>query len=207
MVLDLLKNVPIVISGAFFSFRKNNDLSMASSLAFSAALALIPVLFLLTFLLGAVIGSSSEALARTQELLNQLIPAYSQDILREVRSISAHRGTIGLLNILVLLWGMAPLVADMRISLGTIFRRKPARPFLREKLFDVAIGIVFLMGLSVIAAAGVVFTLIEERSQFHLPPGFLGGAAPFLFITIVIFLIYLMFSFGRGKEYPLADHQ
>jgi membrane protein len=194
MILDLLKNVSIVISGAFFSFRKNNDLSAASSLAFSATLALIPVLFLLTFLLGAVIGSSSEALTRTQELLNQLIPAYSQDILREVRSISAHRGTIGFLNVLVLLWIMTPLVADMRISLGTIFQKKPTRPFFMEKLFDVAISIVFLAGLSVIAVAGVVFTLIEQRSQHQLSLGYLGGATPFLFITVIIFSIYRVFS-------------
>jgi len=194
MVLDLLKNVPIVITGAFFSFRKNNDLSSASSLAFSATLALIPVLFLFTFVLGAVIGSSSEALTRTQELLNQLIPAYSQEILREVRSISAHRGAIGFLNVLVLLWSMTPFVADMRISLGTIFQRKPTRLFLMEKLFDVAIGIIFLMGLSVIAVAGVVFTLIEKRSQHHPSLGYLGSAAPFFFIMIVIFSSYLVFS-------------
>ncbi len=194
IVLDLLKNVPVVISGAFFSFRKNNDLSAASSLAFSAALALIPVLFLLTFLLGAVIGSSSDVLTRTQELLKQLIPAYSQDILREVRSISAHRGTIGFLNALVLLLSITPLVADMRISLGTIFQKKPTRPFLLEKLFDVALSIVFLMGLSVIAIAGIVFTLTEKMSQHHLSLGYLAGAAPFLFVTVIIFLIYRVFS-------------
>jgi YihY family inner membrane protein len=194
MVLDLLKSVPVVLSGAFFSFRKNNDLTAASSLAFSATLALIPVFFLLTFLLGAVIGSSSEALARTQELLNQLIPAYSQDILSEVRSISAHMGAIGFLNALVLLLSITPLVADMRISLAAIVQRKLTQPFLMEKLFDVAISIVFLIGLSVIAAAGVVFTLVEKRSQHHLSLGYLEGAAPFLFVMAVIFSIYLMFS-------------
>jgi YihY family inner membrane protein len=152
------------------------------------------VLFLFTFVLGAVIGSSREALTRTQELLGQLIPAYSQDILREVRSISAHKGAIGFLNVFVLLWSMTPLVADMRISLGTIFQRKPTRPFLLEKLFDVAIGIVFLIGLSVIAVAGVVFTLVEKMSQHRLSLGYLGGAAPFFFITVVIFSIYLVFS-------------
>jgi YihY family inner membrane protein len=194
MVLDLLKNVPVVISGAFSSFRKNNDLTAASSLAFSATLALIPVLFLLTFLLGAVIGSSSDALTRTQELLNQLIPAYSQDILSEVRSISAHMGAIGFLNGLVLLLSITPLVADMRISLATIFQRRLTQPFLMEKLFDVAISIVFLMGLSVIAIAGIVFTLVEKKSQHHLSLGYLEGAAPFLFVMAVIFSIYLMFS-------------
>jgi len=105
-----------------------NDLSAASSLAFSASLALIPVLLLLTLLLGAVIGSSREVMARTQELLSQLIPAYSQGILREVQSIASHRGAIGLLNMLVLLWRMTSLVGDMRKSLGIVFRKKQTRP-------------------------------------------------------------------------------
>ena len=202
IVLDLPKNIPVVISRAFFSFRKNNDLSAASSLAFSATLALIPALFLLTLLLDAVIGSSRAALAWIQELLNQLIPAYSQDILREVRSLSAHRGTIGLLNLLVLLWSMTPLVADMRISLGAIFQRRPTRPYLMEKLFDLMISIVFLMGLSVIAVAGVVFTLVEKESRHHLSLGYLGGTTPFLFVMAVIFLIYLVFS-ARARLFHL----
>ena len=129
MVLDSLKSVLIVVKGTFSSFRKNNDLSAVSALSFSATLALIPILFLLTILLGALIGSSSEAMARTQELLRQVIPAYSQDILNEVQSISAHMGTIGLLNALVLLWSMTPLVSEMRSSLRTIFRKNRRVPF------------------------------------------------------------------------------
>src|SRR3990172_1650167 len=183
-VLDLLKNIPIVISGAFSSFRKNNDLSAVSALSFSATLALIPVLFLLTILLGAVIGSSSEAMSRTQELLRQLIPAYSQDILNEVQSISEHRGAIGFLNALVLLWSITPLVTEMRLSLGTVFRKKHTRPFLLEVLFDIAISVVFLMGLTAIAVAGIVFALAEKRRDLHLALGHLEGAAPFLFVTI-----------------------
>lgn len=194
MVLDLLNNVQVVLSGAFSSFRKNNDLSAASSLAFSATLALIPVLFLLTLLLGAVIGSSREVMASTQELLSQLIPAYSQDILREVQSLSSHKGTIGLLNTLMLLWSMTPLVAEMRTSLGTVFQEKHTRPFLREILFDVAISIVFLMGLTAIAVTGLVFTLVNKKTQLHLTLGYFEGAAPFLFITGVVFSLYFVFS-------------
>ena len=194
MVLDLLKNVQVVLSGAFSFFRKNNDLSSASSLAFSATLALIPVLFLLTFLLGAVIGSSREALARTQELLGQFIPAYSQVILSEVQTMSSHKGTIGLLNTLVLFWSMTPLVSEMRISLGTIFRNKHTRPFHLELLFDIVISIVFLMGLTAIAVAGLVFTLTETKNHLRLSFTYFERAAPFLFITLIVFCLYFVFS-------------
>lgn len=196
MVLDLLKNVQAVIAEAFSSFRKNNDLSAASSLAFSATLALIPVLLLLTLLLGAVIGSSSEVLTRTQELLNQLIPAYSQDILREVQFIASHRGAIGLLNMLVLLWRMTSLVGDMRKSLGTVFRKKQTHPFLVKILLDVTTGILFLMGLMAIAVARIVLTLAQQKSHLH-PLGHVESVLLFLFITTVVFLLYRVFSDGH----------
>ncbi len=197
MALELLKNAQAVLSGGLLSFRKNNDLSAASSLAFSATLALIPVLFLLTFLLGAVIGSSREALARTQELLSQMIPAYSQDILREVRSMSSHKGAIGLLNTLVLFWSMTPLVAEMRRSLGAVFRNKHTRPFVLEILFDIVVSIVFLMGLTAITVAGLVFSLPEIKDHLRLPLGYFEGAAPFLFITLIVFCLYFLFSHRR----------
>ncbi len=191
---DGLKKIRIVLSETISSFRKNNDLSAASSLAFSATLALIPSLFLLTFVLGAAIGSSGRVLAKTQDLLTQVIPAYSQDILREVQFISSHVGAISVMNGIVLLWSVTPLIADLRISLGTIFRKKPTRPFLLEKLFDVAISIVFLLGLSAIAIAGILFSLIERRNHLHVTLTYFERVGPVLFVTAVVFSLYFMFS-------------
>jgi membrane protein len=202
--IDLLHRLRVVVSGAFSSFRKNNDLSAASSLAFSATLALIPALFLLTFLLGAVIGSSGGAFSRTQELLTELFPAYSQEILREVRSISSHMGAIGLLNGLVLLWSVTPLVADMRIALGVVFRKKPTRAFLVEKLFDLAIGIVFLIGLSAIAIAGLLVSVLQKKGGLPAAPSSFEGVMPVLFFVLVIFTLYLLFSRRVPRIHLLA---
>jgi len=191
---DFLKKFWITFGEAMASFRRNNDLSAASSLAFSAMLALIPALFLLTALLGAAIGSSAEALRKTQEIVAQFIPAYGQVILREVGFIASHKGTIGLVNLFVLFWSITPLVADLRISLGAIFRKKPTRPFLLEKLFDVAISIVFLVGLSAVAVAGVVLSLAGRLRPLRMLPLSLEEAALFLVVTGVVFALYFTFS-------------
>ncbi len=192
--IDALKKIQIVLSEAFSSFRRNNDLSAASSLAFSATIALIPSLFLLTFLLGAAVGSSERALAKTQELLTQLIPAYSQVILREVQHISSHMGAIGLLNAIVLFWSVTPLVADMRVFLGIVFRRKLVRPFLLEKLLDVGISIVLLIGTSAIAIAGILLTLTEKSIRLRPSLPYFEGAVPFLFVLAAVFALYALFS-------------
>ncbi len=201
---DVLQKARIVLAGAFSSFRRNNDLTGASSLAFSATLALIPALFLLTFLLGAAIGSSSRAVLRTQELMTQLIPAYSQVILREVNFIASHKGTIGLVNLFVLFWSITPLVADMRIWLGTIFRKKPTRPFLLEKLFDAGISMVFLVGLAAVSVAGLVFTILDRIRPLRRIPGYLEEPGFFIVVTGVVFALYFTFSKRRRWRHLLA---
>ncbi len=200
----LRHKVRIVLGDALSSFTRNNDLTGASSLAFSATLALIPALFLLTFLLGAAIGSSSRAVLRTQELMTQLIPAYSQVILREVNFIASHKGTIGLVNLFVLFWSVTPLVADMRIWLGTIFRKKPTRPFLLEKLFDAGISMVFLVGLSAVSVAGVVFTILDRIRPLRRIPGYLEEPGFFIVVTGVVCALYFTFSKRRRWRHLLA---
>lgn len=191
---DHIKKTWAVLSEAMSSFARNNDLTAASSLAFSAMLALIPTLFLLTYLLSMAIGSSTQALARTQELLTKLLPAYSQDIVKEVRFLASHKGTIGLVNMVVLFWSLTPFVADMRLILGTVFRKKPHRPFLLEKLFDVTVSMIFLIGLSVVTVAGVTLRLLDRSSALHLIPGTVLDIAPLFLVTVVVFLSYYTFA-------------
>lgn len=193
-LLDFNKKTWTVLAGALSSFKRNNGLTAASSLAFSAMLALIPTLFLLTSLLSMAIGSSSQALARTQEMMTRFLPAYSQDIMNEVRFISSHRGTIGLVNVLVLFWSLTPFVADMRLILRSIFKKKRGRPFLLEKLIDVAVSMAFLAGLSAVAVVGVALRIMERTNPLSLFPAYLEGSVPFLLVTGVVFLLYYTFA-------------
>jgi membrane protein len=194
MLDEFLKKIWIILADAAASFRKNNGLSAASSLAFSTTLALIPSLFLLTFLLGVAIGSSAQALRETQELLTQLIPAYSQVILREVSFLASRKGTIGLVNLFVLFWSITRLEANMRIALGTIFQKKPSRSFFLKKLFDAAISLVFLAGFFAVAVAGVVLTVAGLFHPLRLLPGPLDKIVPVIVITCTVFALYFTFS-------------
>jgi len=201
---DHIKKQWLMFTEALSSFMRNNDLTAASSLAFSAMLALIPTLFLLTYLLSLAIGSSSQALTRTQELLVRLLPAYSQDIVNEVRLLASHKGAVGLVNIVVLFWTMTPFVADMRFVLGTVFRQKPGRPFLLEKLFDVIVSMVFLVGLTAVMVVGIAFQLLERESLLRVLPRKMETMALFLLVTAVVFLFYFIFSSRLRKRYLLA---
>ncbi len=198
---DLLAKTWFVLTDAGSAFRRNNDLLAASSLAFSAMLALIPAIFLLTVLTGAFIGSSARAMQETRDLMMQLIPAYSQVILNEVEVIARHKGTIGALNLLVLFWSITPLVGDLRISLGTVFRRRGTRPFLLEKLLDAALSVLFLVGLTAVGVAGALFTLMERIRHLRIFPSYVEELSFFAVVTCVVCGLYFTFSkrarFGR----------
>jgi membrane protein len=193
-ISDIAKKSWMIADEAFSSFRRNNDLAAASSMAFSAMLALIPALFLLTALLGMAIGSSLDAFSKVQELATQVIPNYSQEIMKEVSFIATHKRTFGALNLLVFLLAVVPLVSDTRSVLGTIFRTGAGRPFLLERLYDVAITVVFMLGITAIAAAGVALTFAERWFSLPHVPRYLGGFVQYLFIAAAFFLLYLAFS-------------
>ena len=191
---DIAKKSWMIANETFFSFRRNNDLAAASSMAFSAMLALIPALFLLTALLGMAIGSSQEAFRKVQELARQVIPNYSQEIMKEVSFIATHKRTFGALNLLIFLFAVTPLVSDLRSSLGKIFRIGAGRPFLLERLIDLALTVVFMLGITIIAAAGVALTFAEQWFDLPHVPRYLGGVVQYLFIVAAFFLLYLAFS-------------
>lgn len=195
------KRLWIVFSDAVSSFRKNNDFGAASSLAFSATLALIPALFLLTVLLGAAVGSSQKALLEMQEFVNTLIPRYSSEILSEVRQLTAHTKTIGILNGIVLLWIITPLVSGIRVSLSTIFRTRPNQPFLLEKIVDFAITGIVVVIFAASAVSGVVFTVGEKMGISTVLPRNFGNPLSFLFVAAVVAVFYLIFSKRMPTRY------
>ncbi|MDD1632982.1 MAG: YihY/virulence factor BrkB family protein, partial [Methylococcaceae bacterium] len=191
---DIVKKTWMIVVEILFSFRRNNDFAAASSLAFSAMLAIIPALFLLTALLSLAIGSSQEAFRTVQEMATQVIPSYSQEIVKEVQYITQHIRTFGALNILVFLFAVTPLVSDMRSALAAIFRSHAGRPYLLEKLIDLALTVVFLLGITAIAAAGVVFTFAEKWLYIPNLPTSISGVVQYVFIALAYLLLYLAFS-------------
>lgn len=203
IALDFFKKAWVVLHDTVSSFGRNKDLTSAASLAFSATLALIPALLLLTAVLGIAVGSSTQAMVRTEELVMQLIPLYSDGLLREVRLITTHSTTISVVNIVILLWIITPFVSNMKLALATTFRKKLTRPFLLEKLLDLSITVVFILGISVVAVAGVVFTLAERWRILQFIPLYLKNIAPFIFFTVTVFAFYLTFSRRTRFKYLL----
>jgi len=202
--IDGAKNLWVIVSEAVSSFSRNDNLTLASSLAFNTALALIPALFLLTSLLGAVIGSSQTALLKTERMLEQVIPRFSEVILAEVGKLSEHGRTLSLVNFLVLVWSITPLVSSMRKAFGTIFKPRSERSYVVGKLLDIVIVVTLTVGIAAIAVMGVALQYFRRVGGVAALPRLVESVAPLGLVILLILFLYRAFTPNVAVRHLLA---
>ena len=194
----------VTLQEAGASFVANSDLRHASSLAFYTTLALIPALFLLSFLLSLGIGSSQAAMQKTSEFIHQVIPQFGGVILGEVRRLASHPGAAGSVNLLVFAWSLTPLVASLREIVDGIFKTRSRRPLLAAKALDLAIGMAFITGLAGVAGAGVLLRFLGRfYRQLHVPVS-LDLLAPLALTVLLVWGVYFAFIPRMRKRHLLA---
>jgi membrane protein len=204
----LLRFTPLLIlKEAFSSFRKNNGMNMAASMAFYTALSIVPALFLITYIAGSLIGSSEKAFMNAQELIMQFIPKYSEVVMREVKKVIGLKKGVGIINLMILLWSILPLSSSIRSSLGIIFRIGIRKPYLIEKLFDVLIIVLFILVVSLIAIRGLLIDFVKSVIPFFRIPIYAGQAVSFVVVLLLFLFLYWAFTFNRsqGSEIRLKD--
>jgi membrane protein len=183
----------LIVREAVDAFLLDNGFQAASSLAFYTTLSLVPSLLLLTWLLGLGLGSSQSAMARTELVVQEVIPRFGEVLLREVSRL-AHGGAVaGAVNTFALFWSVVPLVGSMRNAVESCFRSVPRRSLWLSTLLDVATGILFVTGFATVAALGVALRIL--RTQSVLPvPAWLDLGVPFAFSAMLLVFVYWVLS-------------
>jgi membrane protein len=204
---DELSHGWVVLQEAAGSFFRNADLRHASSLAFYSTLALIPALLLLTYLLSAGIGSSQVAQQKTAEFIRQVIPTFGEVVLKEVNRLASHPRAAGGLNMLVLTWSLTPLVSSLRQIINAMFKTRDRRTVLVAKATDLAVGMLFIIGLALVAGAGVLLNFIGRFSQgihgIHAPISF-RFTLPFCLTVLLVWGVYYAFTTRVRRTHLLA---
>jgi membrane protein len=153
--------VAVYQSGVYYTkglYSKMNDeniLFLSSGIAFNGILCLIPLLLLITSLLGIVINSSIIPVQKIDELLNTAIPSqpYSQQITTTlktvIRDIIKYRSTFGLYGIAILIWTSASMFSSIRHVLNQIYKLKPTKlvviTIIENIILVIVLGILFLV--------------------------------------------------------------
>ncbi len=134
----------MVLKASIRSFSVNRNLEAAATLAYYGFLSLMPLVLLLVFILGLTVQSSASALDALRGLLSDLFPAFNEDLLRELASLSEQR-VWGVLSFVLLIWSMTPFAGAARHSIVNIFKGEHRPAFVREKMVDLVVVSVLLV--------------------------------------------------------------
>jgi membrane protein len=185
-----------VVKEAFRAYGANRNLEMAATLAYYGFLSLMPLLVLLFFVFSLALRSSETVLLAMSNLTAQLFPAFNQDILADLMSLSQSK-TWGVVGIIALVWSMTPFAGAIRTAMDRIFRAGIQMQFLKAKALNVAavLGIlVTFVGL----VGWKMFLLVRPLPERLAIPAWLAKAlaegAPFLATLAVVGFFYLVFG-------------
>lgn len=175
------------------SFVKNNNSSVAASLAYYSLFALVPLLLLLFFTLSFFITSSRAVMSRLTLLISQFIPYYSDTIMKEVFALARHKGIWGLLSMLALLWASMPLIGTLRSAFFDIFKVEERPSFLKTKLLDMSIVLLtlsLLVGVSFFNVTFKKFLVLQGSTVLY-------DITSYCLTAVIMFLFYLVFAPAR----------
>ena len=187
--------VPFRVLSAFGASQASN---FASALAFSAFLAMFPIILGTLAIVGVAIRDPSTE-ARFQMFILQIFPGNAQPELQSaLRGVRQSAGWMGILSVAGLLWSAIGIFATMEFALTQIFGTKQ-RNMLRQKLTGL-IMMVFLIGaLGLMVAANSVGALLSSRTPFAWLFSFLVGA------VVMIVLLVLLYRFVPNRTFRIRE--
>jgi len=137
-------------------FLADRGTHLAAMIAYFALLAFVPLLFLTLSLL-AVVGEQDES-SYLVEQLRRSFPASSVDtLIRVVEEVQQSAGALGAIGAVALVWAALGFFSVVESALNIVYGR-PNRPFVRQKLFVLALtagALVVLFLALVVSSLGV----------------------------------------------------
>ncbi|HUL43064.1 MAG TPA: YihY/virulence factor BrkB family protein [Bacteroidota bacterium] len=188
---------------------EENVLFLASGIAFNCLLCLLPLLLLLTSLVGMFLSSPRFPAQKVDEVLNAIFPLqpYAQQIKASIKDmledIVRYKRTFEISGIGVLIWTAASLFSSVRTVVNKIYRCRPTKMMvlniLENILLVVGLGILFLV------ANAFTWVLLLTDSLIKQIPGldFINlNVSTKTFQSITSFLAVFIMFYGINRFVP-----
>ena len=178
---------------------------MASGIAFNCVLCLIPLLLLLTSILGIFLNSSELANSKIEEVLSAAFPPqpYAQNIKSTISQVISdiirYRTSFGLFAVGVLMWTATSLFSAMRSVLNRIYRMKSSKlvilTILEDILWVIIVGILFLATVLALWVSSFIESLLKELFPTQVINfGFFDHLIPFgLSLVLALVMFYILY--------------
>jgi membrane protein len=155
-------------------FFEDDILFLASGLAFSGILTMIPLLLLAASALGTFLNSSELGVRQLNDILNTIFPpqpfatSIKESILTVISDIVKYRTSLGVFGVLVLIWTATSLFDALRSVLHRIYGVKRTRSVLAGLAHD--LGFVFLAFiLCILSNIAIWVVSLVERVALNIP--------------------------------------
>ena len=153
----------------FMKFQADRGTQLAAMIAYYALLAFVPLTFLTLSILAAA-GRADESTYLVQELSRMFPGSSVSTIVRAVDAIRANATVIGIIGILLLLWGSLGLFGALESAFNIVYGQ-PNRPFFRSK----GLSAVLMIGLLVLLFLGLLAESFGHDQLSRHAPGVAGN--------------------------------
>jgi len=181
-----------ILAEAFRSFFNDNCLNLAASVSFYSIISVIPILYLILYISGFVLGSSESAYVAVVDFIKDLHPYMEEKLLFEIKQLSEVSGFTGWLAFAFLLWISTMFVTSLEAAFTTIFRVENKRQTFRSLFMAVAVipvGVGAIL-FSIVVNAGTQFLKKWEICCFFIYSDLITHVIPFSVIVLFFTLIY-----------------
>jgi len=196
------------IKRTFTEFSEDNMSDWAAALTYYGLLSLFPALIALVSIVG-LVGDPATTTKTITDMVTKLGPGSAADTFAgPIKSITAHRGTAGILFIVGLgtaLWSASGYVGAFIRASNIIYETPEGRPFWKLRPLQILVTLIMLVLLALVALAlvltGPVVTAVAE------PLGISGMAVsiwdiakwPVLLAVVVTMFAVLFYSAPNVK--------
>ena len=181
-----------IFAEALRSFFDDNCLNLSAAVSFYSIISVIPILYLIFYISGFVLGSSENAYIAVVDFIKDLHPYVEEKLLFEIKQLSDVSGFTGWLAFAFLLWVSTMFVTSLETAFTTIFRVEDKRNSFRSLFMGVAVipvGVGAIL-FSIVVNAGAQFLGKLTICQFLLCSTHIRYIIPLSVIIVFFTLIY-----------------
>jgi len=196
--------------GLMTRFIEDDVLFLASGIAFNVLLCIIPLLLLVSALLGVVLNSSEMAMQNIEKFLSKALPNQAQAneiknlTFRIINDLVEFRQSMGVFGAIVLIYTSTSLFSSVRSALHRIYRITTTTGIFLSQLKDLvlvlALGWLFIS----INTLNWLYTLISRYSVEMFGPNFVAmqTALPDFLARLTSFLLTVLMAFLAYRFIP-----
>lgn len=181
------------------TFFQDNGFFLAMGLAFNLLLYVVPLIWLMTSVLGYTVLESERAMVEVQSVVRQFLPHSEQAFADNLASIVSHRGLLGLVGFFFFLIFSSTLFGSVRHVLNTVFKVQRRRSFLRgighDFLMMLGTAVLLLLAIALTSLLALMRALGAEQLPLLTPVlevflSIVGKLFAWLFLFAILYVFY-----------------